>query len=163
MVHMRKLSILLVLSLVLAISLSGCSAPQPAGLSDQQLAALTENVLKSIDANDYAAFTRDFSDPMKAAFPQTGFDEIRSMLSDASGSFVSLGTPTLSNNQGYVLYRFPAQYTDETVYVTLSFLIGGQQVEGLWFELDQPAQSLAMTARCYRSLIIDQGTIRRIS
>ncbi len=56
------------------------------------------------------------------------------MLQTASGNFSSLDVPSLSNNQGYAVYRFPAKYANETVYVTITFLVGGQKVEGLFFD-----------------------------
>jgi len=113
---------------------SGCSTPKPAGLTDQQVNSAAENILKAIDARDYQEFTRDFSDKMNAAFPQAEFDKLCSLLQTASGSYVSLGTPGLTNSQGYAAYRFPAKYANETVYVTITFLAGGQKVEGLWFD-----------------------------
>jgi hypothetical protein len=128
-----KLISLSTLILVLLVT-SGCSAPQPAGLTDQQVASATENILKALDAKDYQKFTQDFSDKMNAAFPQAQFESLGKLLQTASGSFVSLGTPSLSNNQGYAAYRFPAKYANETVYVTITFLVGGQKVEGLFFD-----------------------------
>jgi Protein of unknown function (DUF3887) len=128
-----KLISLTTLLLVL-LATSGCSAPNPAGLTDQQVAGATENILKALDAKDYQKFNQDFSDKMKAAFPQAQFDSLGKLLQTASGSYVSLGTPSMSNNQGYAVYRFPAKYTNETVYVTITFLEGGQKVEGLFFD-----------------------------
>jgi hypothetical protein len=129
---MKMLSLsALVLSMLV---LSACSAPQPAGLTDQQVAGVTENVLKAIDNGDYQKFTQDFSDQMNSAFSQAQFDNLRALLQKASGNYISLGTPGLTNNQGYAVYRIPAKYSNETVYVTITFLVGGQKVEGLWFD-----------------------------
>ena len=119
--------------LVLLVT-SGCSAPKPAGLTDQQVASVTENILKAINVNDYQKFTRDFSDKMNSVFTQAQFDNLRTLLQTTSGSYLSLGTPSLTNSQGYAVYRTPAKYTDETVYVTITFLVGGQKVEGLFFD-----------------------------
>jgi hypothetical protein len=113
---------------------SGCSAPKPAGLTDEQIVSVTENTLKAIDAKDYQKFTQDFSDKMNSVFTQAQFDNLCSLLQKASGSYISLGTPSLSNNQGYAVYRFPAKYANETVYVTITFLVGGQKIEGLFFD-----------------------------
>jgi Protein of unknown function (DUF3887) len=121
------------LILVLLVT-SGCAAPKPAGLTDQQVASVTENTLKALDAKDYQKFTRDFSDKMSSVFTQAQFDNLCTLLQTASGSYVSLGAPSLTNNQGYAVYRIPAKYTNETVYVTITFLVGGKKVEGLWFD-----------------------------
>ncbi|HTX92870.1 MAG TPA: DUF3887 domain-containing protein [Anaerolineales bacterium] len=129
----RKLISGLAVVLVL-IAMSGCTAPKPAGLTTEQVASITENTLKAIDANDYQEFTHDFSDKMNSTFTQAQFDGLRSLLQNASGNYVSLGTPSLTNAQGYAIYRFPAKYANEIVFVTITFLEGGQKVEGLFFD-----------------------------
>ena len=113
---------------------SGCSAPKPAGLTDDQVASVTENTLKALEANDFKAFTQDYSDQMNKVFSQEQFTKLQGMVQSASGKYVSLGKPTLSNNQGYAVYRFPAKYENETVYVTITFLVGGQKIEGEFFD-----------------------------
>ena len=123
-----------VLTLVLLASLSGCLAAQKAGLTDQQVAGVTENILKAIDGNNYQAFTHDLSPQMKAAFTQEKFSQLRSMLYNASGDFSSMDEPSISNSQGYAVYRFPSKYAKESVTVTVTFVIGGQEVEGLFFD-----------------------------
>jgi flagellar basal body rod protein FlgB len=123
----------LVLALSVLLGLSGC-ATQPAGLSEAQVAVVAENVLNAINTNNYTAFTHDFSPQMKAAFPQTEFSKLQTMLQTTSGKFLYTEKPGISNAQGYARYRFPSKYDNEIVYVTLTFLIGGQQVEGLFFD-----------------------------
>ena len=120
--------------LVLLAGLSGCLPVQKAGLTDQQVASVTENILKALDNNNYPAFTRDLSPQMKSAFPQDKFSQLRTMIYTASGNFGYLDAPSLSNNQGYAVYRFPCKYANETVTVTITFVVGGQEVEGLWFD-----------------------------
>lgn len=122
------------LILVLLVGLSGCLAAQKAGLSDQQVASLTENILKALDQNNYPAFTHDFSPQMKSAFTQEKLSQLHTILANASGDFIYMDSPSLSNNQGYAVYRFPCKYANETVTVTITFVIGGQEVEGLWFD-----------------------------
>jgi hypothetical protein len=129
-----KFFLFLILNLALLAGLSGCAAAKPAGLSDPQVAGVMENILKSIDANDYQECKQDFSDKMNTAFTQAQFTQVRTMLQKASGAFVSVGTAGLSNNQGYAVYRFTSKYANESVYVTVTFLVGGQKVEGLWFD-----------------------------
>jgi len=131
--HVVNMISLSAMVLVLLMT-SGCAAPKPAGLTDQQVADVTENTLKAIDANDYPGFTRDFSDQMNSAYSQEKFDYLRDLLQKASGSYISLGTPSLSNNQGYAVYRIPAKYANETVTITITFLIGGQKIEGQFFD-----------------------------
>jgi hypothetical protein len=116
------------------LTLSGCAKPQPAGLTDDQVVAITENMLAAINNDDYAAFSRDFSAGMLSAFAPAQFEQLRDLLMGASGNFVSMGTPTLSNSQGYAIYRIQCPYEKEDVVVMVSFQVGGDQVEGLWFD-----------------------------
>lgn len=118
------------------IALSGCSEAKPAGLSDDALMSTADIILKAVDANDFEQFSQEMSDQMNAAFSETQFNGLHDMLLKASGHYQSLDKPSLTNNQGYAIYRFPAKYENETVYVTLTFLVGGDKVEG--FFLDSP-------------------------
>ncbi len=123
-------------SLVLALA-SGCAAaPSPAGLTDEQLTGTADALLKAVDAGNFEQFSQDLSDQMKSVFTQEQFNSLRTLLLNASGHYLSIDKPTLTNNQGYAVYRFPATYENETVYVTLTFLIDGSKVEG--FFLDSP-------------------------
>ena len=122
------------LILVLLAGLSGCIPAQKAGLTDQQVASVTENILKALDQGNYPAFTHDFSPQMKAAFTQDKFSQLRTKIYNASGNFIYTDKPSLSNTQGYAVYRFPTKYADETVTVTITFVVGGQEVEGLFFD-----------------------------
>jgi hypothetical protein len=132
---MLKTKLYSVVSLLVTLSMlaTGCAAPKPAGLTDEQLTAVAENILQSINANDYQKFVQDFSDQMKTAFTEDQFNQMCDLLK-ASGNYVSQDAPSLSNNQGYAVYRFPCKYENENVYVTITFLIGGQKVEGLFFD-----------------------------
>ncbi len=123
-----------VLFLVLVAGLSGCLPAKKSGLSDQQVASVTENILKALNENNYPAFIHDFSPQMKSAFPPVKFGQLRTMLYDASGNFLYMDQPSLSNNEGYVIYTFPSKYADEMVNVMVTFVIGGQEVEGLFFD-----------------------------
>jgi hypothetical protein len=129
-----KLISVTALILVLLAGLSGCIPTQKAGLTDQQVSSQAANILKALDQGNYPAFIHDFSPQMKAAFPQDKFNQLRTKIYTASGSFKYIDAPSLSNNQGYAVYRFPAKYADENVTVTITFVIGGQEVEGLFFD-----------------------------
>jgi hypothetical protein len=125
---------LLSIAILLLLFTGGCSPAKPAGLDESMVISKTENILKAIDSGDFQAFTSDFSDKMISVFTQAQFDGLHALLKTSSGAFVSLGDPSLMNNQGYAVYRFPAKYADETVYVTITFLIGGEKVEGLFLD-----------------------------
>jgi hypothetical protein len=131
----KNIKLFAALSLVAALSIlaSSCTA-KPAGLTDEQVAGVTENILQAINAADYTAFTRDFNDQMKTAFPKDQFSQIRDMLQNTSGAYLSKGEPEMVNRQGYAIYRFPCEFEKEKVIVTVVFAVGGVKVEGLYFD-----------------------------
>lgn len=123
------------LAIIPLLALSACAAPQPASLEEDQVAAMLENILLAINTDDHSAFSRDFSPEMLAAFPEAEFADLRQVLQQASGDYLALdGQPTLLNNGGYAVYRFPCRFEKENVIVTLTFKIGADQVEGLFFD-----------------------------
>jgi len=133
MFRITKTFFFLLLAVVGILTLSGCGAPQPAGLTDEQLVSMVEEILRSLDEDDYDNFTQEFSEPMLNAFTPESFADLRNMLQETSGNFVSVGDIGLSNRQGYAVYRIPCQYELETVTVTITFAIDGDKVEGLFF------------------------------
>ncbi len=126
--------IFLVVTFLTVLSLTGCQTPKPAALSDAQLGQVTESILKAINAGTYPDFVRDFSDQMKAAFPESEFTKLHELLQNASGNYISHAAPTLLNNQGFAVYRFPCKFEKEAVIVTITFKVDGVQVEGLFFD-----------------------------
>jgi hypothetical protein len=122
------------LLLCLVLILGACASARPAGLSDDQLAALASNLLTALDSGDHAAFIQDMSATMQAYFTEAQFASLQDMLHNSSGKFVSLDRPSLTNSQDYAVYRFPAKYELETVYVTISYSTGGDKIEGLFFD-----------------------------
>jgi len=133
---MLKTKLVFVVSLLIAISIvmAGCAAPKPAALTDDEVLVVTQNVLTALDANDYAAFTRDYSPDMLAAYSEDKFTQLRDLLQSASGKYVSTGKVNLSNNQGYAVYRIICKYKQEDVVVTIVFKVDGKQIEGLFFD-----------------------------
>ena len=133
---MLKTKLVSIISLLIALSIlaTGCAAPKPAALTDEEVLVVTQNILTALDANDYAAFTHDYSPNMLAAFSEDKFTQLRDTLQSASGKYVSTGKVSLSNNQGYAVYRIICKYEQEDVVVTIVFKVVGKQVEGLFFD-----------------------------
>jgi hypothetical protein len=126
---------LLSLALVAALLLTGCQPPKPASLSNDQVVGVMVNLLEAINAGDYPSFSRDFSPAMVTSIPATQFTDLKTMLHNVSGKYVSCGTtPELSNNQGYAVYRLSCSFELEPVIVTVTIKTGGAQVEGLYFD-----------------------------
>jgi hypothetical protein len=134
MKKIQKAFALIFLAWTLIVVTSGCTKPQPAGLNDMQVGAAAENILQAINANDSQKFVQDFSDAMKSAFPETEFTKLRDMIQKTSGNYLSMSSPTLLNQNGYAIYHFPCKFEKEDVIVTVTFTIGGDKVEGLFFD-----------------------------
>jgi hypothetical protein len=120
----KTLTCLSILS-ILALLLSACQPPTPAGLPDNEVVQIIKSILVSIDERNMDTFTQHMSDDMKAVFTETDFGELSDLLQN---------TPDLSNNQGYAIYRLNCKYDKEDVIVTVTFKTGGEQVEGLFFD-----------------------------
>jgi hypothetical protein len=128
-------TVLLTIVFLVALLLSGCGPAKPAALTNDQVVALMDNILASVNAGDYTAFSRDFSPAMKTAIPATQFTDLKGMLQNVSGKYVSCATtPELSNGQGYAVYRLSCKFELEPVIVTVTIKTGGTQVEGLFFD-----------------------------
>jgi len=85
-------SLILVLGVLLISGsftlLSGCSSKtSPNITTDIQISAdpIANNILKSLDDNDYAGFSKDFNQTMKNTLNQTAFDKFYSQMKTAVG------------------------------------------------------------------------------
>jgi hypothetical protein len=127
---------LLVLTLVVPLFLTGCQAPLPSSLSDEQVIQVVEEVLTAFNSIDYAEATKDMSPVMVKAFPEEQFLNMADWLKSSSGNYLSCtgAALKLTNNAGYAVYRLPCSFERETVTVYIGFLIGSNQVEGLYFD-----------------------------
>ena len=94
----------------------------------------TENVLLSLNNNNYTAFSKDLDQVVKNAIPQSGFNSLYNQLKSNVGDYQSKAfeAASLQNNIYTVIYL--AQYTDEPsgVWVTISF-DSSQKIAGLYF------------------------------
>jgi hypothetical protein len=120
---------------VISLLLSACVAPQPGSLSDEQVTQVAETILQAIISGDHASFVSSFTDEMKTLSPADEFENLRTLLSESSGQYTGTKTgPALSNLQGYAAYDFSCQFEKETVTMRVTFKIGGDKVEGLFFD-----------------------------
>jgi Protein of unknown function (DUF3887) len=129
-----RFSLITSLLLILSILATGCGPANPADLTNDEIIAITKNILTALDNGNYAAFSRDFSDEMKNALPEDQFNKLGDMLHKFSGKFISTGNLSLSNNQDFALYQIICKYEHEDVVVTIVFRIKGKLVEGLYFD-----------------------------
>ncbi len=94
----------------------------------------TENILVSLNKNDYSSFSKDLDAAMKNAIPQTGFVKLYNQIKSAVGDYQSKEFETVSIKNNIVTAEYHAKYTLEPggVWVTISF-DSDQKVAGLYF------------------------------
>ena len=129
-----KTTTLLTLLIMTGLLLTGCQPLKPASLSNDQVVQAVDHVLSSVNSSDYQGFIVDFSDAMKTGFPQAQFTSLHGTLQNASGNYVSCGQPTLTNSQGYAVYRLNCKFDRENVLVTVTYQTAGNKIEGLFFD-----------------------------
>jgi Tfp pilus assembly protein PilF len=92
-----KLTTLFVL-LIVAVFASACGgsvsdAPQGEAVSvltQEEATAMIDSAMQAFNTGDYAAWSRDWDDAMKAAIPDSAFQEYRSQVVAAYGQYLSL-------------------------------------------------------------------------
>jgi hypothetical protein len=133
---MTKTKILKITSFLATLSLlaAACGPAKPAAFTNEEVLVLTASTLGAMDAGDYEAFTNGFSSEMISTFSEDKFTELRDLLQATSGNFISTGELTLTNKQGFAIYRILCTYELEDVVVTIVFKVDGTQVEGLFFD-----------------------------
>jgi hypothetical protein len=128
-------SALFSLALVTTLLLTGCQAPLPSSLSDEQVVQVVDSILKAFNAGDFVAATQSMSDEMKKDFTEVQFVNMAAFIKETSGNYVSCTAPLeLSNNASYAVYRLPCSFETGIVTVSVAFFIASSQVEGLYFD-----------------------------
>jgi hypothetical protein len=126
----------LVITLVIALFLTGCQPAKPSALTNDQVIGMIERNLTTINARDYQGFTQDFSEAMKSTFSEAQFTSLAELLMQTSGKYVSCADsqPELSNKQDFAVYRQMCIFDLESVIVTVTFKVDGDKIEGLFFD-----------------------------
>jgi hypothetical protein len=71
---------------------------------------------------------------MAKASTETEYNKLRSLLLNTSGRYISKGKPTLSNIQTIAVYDYVCQFDREKIVFRVTFQIGGNKVEGTFFD-----------------------------
>jgi|WetSurMetagenome_2_1015567.scaffolds.fasta_scaffold311183_1 hypothetical protein len=102
----------------------------------------TENILISINNNDYAGFSKDLDQVMKNTLPQSAFSQLYSQIKSSIGDYISKEFAGASANNDVTTVLYQAQYTDEPsgVWITISFN-SDKKVAGLYFNSPKMLQS----------------------
>ena len=98
--------------------------------------SVTENILQSLNDNNYSSFSKDFSDRIKTILNEQSFTEVRNLILETSGKYISKETPKSYEIEGYIAYDYSCEFEKEKVFVTISFSQDLKKVEGILFDSD---------------------------
>jgi hypothetical protein len=118
--------------------LAGCG--QKSKINDAEVQtysdAIVENILVSARKDDYAAFSKDFSDKMKAALTESMAKEQNKLIRDKIGNYESKEFIKTQLNGEYIVAIYKGKYSDEPkdVMISITFKNGDEahKVEGLF-------------------------------
>ena len=134
----KRVLMFVVAALIATALLSGC------GLKESEVPYaddMVENLLQGMEQNDYAMFSRDFSDEMKAAIDEDAFDAMVESFSTIIGAYESKSfyqaANTTQDDIVYTVVIYKAKFTDEEddvlITVTFSGEEGSKVIDGLYF------------------------------
>jgi PBP1b-binding outer membrane lipoprotein LpoB len=112
--------IIAALAAVIMLSTGCVSGGAPSQPATDAANVTVDRMLKAVDDGDYAAFTQNFSAPMKSAVSQDRFNLIKTNMSELYGKYVSrTPAPSASIYQGYDRFIYDCQYEKSKVTITL--------------------------------------------
>lgn len=138
-----KLTTLFVL-LTIAVIAAACGpapADTPQGkaesvLSQQEASSLIDGALQALNTGDYAAWSQDWADDMKAAIKDADFQEYRNQVVTQYGQYLALESieiqPGMQSDR--VRWVVVADFEKGKIKYTFSFLPDGKQVKGIFPE-----------------------------
>ena len=138
-----KLTSLFVL-LIAAVTAVACgSAPANAlqgkaesVLSQDEASTLIDNALQALNTGNYAAWSRDWADDMKAAIKDEDFQSYRDQVVAQYGQYVALESIEIQpgSQADRVRWVVVADFEKGKIKYTFSFLPDGKQVKGIFPE-----------------------------
>ena len=98
--------------------------------------AKTDNLLVGMNANDYAAFSKDFDQDMLNGIPQEQFDVLKKDRDEKLGLYVSRQVKNVVQQGDFYVVFYEAKFEkDDAVTMRVVFRIAEpHQVSGLWFD-----------------------------
>ena len=138
-----RLTTLFVLFIVAVIATAcGSSAAQaPQGkaesvLSEEEASTLIDSALQALNTGDYAAWSQDWADDMKAAIKDKDFQSYREQVVAQYGQYVALESIEIQPgvNADRVRWVAIADFERGKIKYTFSFLPDGSQVKGIFPE-----------------------------
>jgi hypothetical protein len=130
--------------LAAAVFLTACGAPAseaPQGeavsaLTQEEATTLIDSALKAFNTGDYATWSRDWDNDMKAAIKDTDFQEYRNQVVTQYGQYVSLESVEIQPGlqKGNVRWIAIADFEKGKIKFTFGFPNEGRQIKGIFPE-----------------------------
>jgi len=140
----NRKSLLIITASLLLLVLAGCMfMPQVTTVEPEEQDEILEisepiadNLLDGMNANDYAAFSRDFDDKMREALDEDAFQELIQQFSGKIGAYQSRTLDHMERIENLVTVVYKAQFEkEEEVTIRLTLREGEPyQVAGLYFD-----------------------------
>jgi outer membrane lipoprotein-sorting protein len=134
---LKKFIPVLMLAMLLTL-LAGCGQKSKSGEAEVKAYADTilENILVAANKDDYASYSKDFSDKMKTALTESNFKQQNKLIKDKIGDYVSKEFVKTQPNGEYVVAIYKGRYSSEPkdVMISITFKNGDEahKVEGLF-------------------------------
>lgn len=130
---------LIVAVIVVACGSAPADAPQGKAesiLSQEEASTLIDSALQALNTGDYAAWSRDWADDMKAAIKDKDFQSYRDQVVAQYGQYVALESIEIQpgTNVDRVRWVVVADFEKGKIKYTFSFLPDGKQVKGIFPE-----------------------------
>ena len=122
----------------ITLLLSGCSStatPVNTPVIQTSIDPIVTNILTSLDNNDYAGFSQNFSQTMKNAINRSAFNKLYNQMQSDVGNYQTGVFYSAANKAGSINLVYFAQYSKEPAGVSVSLSVqpvnGAYQVQGL--------------------------------
>ena len=138
-----KLTTLFVL-LIVAVLASACGSagtiPQGEAVSvltQEQATSMIDSALQALNSGDYAAWSRDWANDMKAAIKDSDFQVYRQQVTSQYGQYIALDSIEIQPGQNADRVRWVviANFEKGKIKYSFSFLPDGRQVKGIFPEV----------------------------
>lgn len=98
---------------------------------------ITDGILRGFNENDYAEYSRNFSEIMLRSLGKAKFEETRDFIISKTGKYMSRGDPQVVDQGPYAIVVYRAKFREESeVFVKVVFSKNDPEnkVAGLWFD-----------------------------
>lgn len=128
--------------LVFAVFASACGAPATqqgeavSVLTQEEASSMIDSALQALNTGDYAAWSRDWNDAMKAAINDADFQEYRKQVVATYGQYVSLESVEMQPGlqKGNVRWTAIANFEKGKIRYTFGFPNDGRLIKGIFPE-----------------------------